>query len=107
MRANDHYDQIRGQQELLLKSQDNKLDQLGSSVSVLKNISQKMNDELDDQAILLDDVSQEMDKSESRMDASMKKMARLLHLTSDRRQWYAIIGLVVVILVLIVLLLSW
>lgn len=53
-------------------------------MSSLKNISQAMQNELDDQANLLDDIGREMDTADSRMQNVMKKITKVLHLSSGK-----------------------
>jgi hypothetical protein len=48
----------------------------------LKNISQTMQNELDDQANLLDDLGREMDTADSKMNVVMKKITKVLHMSS-------------------------
>ncbi|CAH1785434.1 unnamed protein product [Owenia fusiformis] len=91
------------QQQMLIRSQDDQIDQMGASVTVLKNVSHHIGNELDDQALMLDDFSHEMDNTDSRMDSVMKKMAKVLHMSNDRRQWCAI-GVLVVIMIIVILL---
>lgn len=96
-------DDTQQQQKLLIRSQDEQLDMIGSSVGVLKNMSQQIGNELEDQNLLLDDFHHEMDSTESKMDITMKKMAKVMHMSNDRRQWCAI-GVLLVLLLIIVLL---
>jgi hypothetical protein len=53
---------------------------LSTGVSNLKNISQTMQMELDDQANLLNDLGREMDVADGRMQQTMKKITKLLHM---------------------------
>ncbi|GFN88486.1 syntaxin-6, partial [Plakobranchus ocellatus] len=102
--ANHRYiDDTQQQQKLLIRSQDEQLDMIGSSVGVLKNMSQQIGNELEDQNLLLDDFHHEMDNTESKMDLTMKKMAKVMHMSNDRRQWCAIVVLLVVLLLIILL----
>jgi len=39
---------------------------------------------------MLDEFGAEVEHADSRLDATMKKMAKVLHLSDDRRQWMAI-----------------
>ncbi|KAJ6668030.1 hypothetical protein lerEdw1_016351 [Lerista edwardsae] len=78
-------------QKLILDEQDEQLELVSGSIRVLKHI-------------MLEDFAHEMDSTHSRMDGVLKKMARVSHMTSDRRQW-CIIGILVVILVVVVVLL--
>jgi hypothetical protein len=41
-----------------------------------------MQNELDDQAILLDDLGREMDAADSKMHTVMKKITKILHMSS-------------------------
>ncbi len=51
-------------------------------VNTLKNISAAMQNELDDQAILLDDLGREMDTADTKMQTVMKKLTKILHMSS-------------------------
>lgn len=51
---------------------------------------------------MLDDFSHELESTQSRLDNVMKKLAKVSHMTSDRRQWCAIAVLFVVLLVVLV-----
>ena len=53
-------------------------------MSSLKNISQTMNNELEDQAFLLDDLGREMETADSRMGSVMKKLTKVLHMSSGK-----------------------
>ncbi|KAF8568720.1 hypothetical protein P879_07224 [Paragonimus westermani] len=92
------------EQKELLRHQDERLDQLGTSISTLKGMSRRIGDELEDQVALLDDFSGEMVHTESRLDAATKRTARLLHLSTDRRQWWAIACLTIILIIILVLL---
>ncbi|KAH9512447.1 Syntaxin-10 [Bulinus truncatus] len=102
--ANQRYiSDTQQQQKLLIRSQDDQLDMIGTSVGVLKNMSQQIGNELEDQNIMLDEFHHEMDNTESKMDQTMKKMAKVLHMSNDRRQWCAIGVLSLVLLIIIIL----
>lgn len=79
------------------------MDNMSSSVGILKNISSSISRELDEQAIMLDDLNADVEVADSKLDSVMKKMAKVLHMTSDKRQWTAI-GILVAILVILLLL---
>ncbi|XP_070176413.1 syntaxin-6-like [Littorina saxatilis] len=103
-RANQSYmDDTMQQQQLLIRSQDDQLDMIGSSVGVLKNMSHQIGNELEDQNVMLDDFRTDMDHTETRLDQTMKKMAKVMHMSNDRRQWCAIVVLLVVLLVVVIL----
>ncbi len=87
----------------MLKEQDDHLDQLGTSISRLKQMSHRIGGELGDQVALLDDFGEEMTHTESRMDNAMRRAARLLHIDSSRSQWCAIGGLLIALFIILIL----
>lgn len=91
-------------QKLILDEQDEQLELVSGSIRVLKHMSGRVGEELDEQAVMLEDFAHEMDNTHSRMDGVLKKMARVSHMTTDRRQWCIICLLVVVLVVVVVLL---
>lgn len=97
-------DDQQNQQQLIAEKQDEQLELVSGTIGVLKNMSQRIGQELDEQAVMLDDFSHEMDNTHSRMDNVMKKLAKVSHMTSDRRQWCAIGILVAILFVVIILL---
>ncbi|XP_043940672.1 syntaxin-10 isoform X2 [Protopterus annectens] len=103
--ANSRYiEDQQAQQRLIMEEQDENLELVTGSIRVLKNMSERIGDELDEQAVMLDDFSHEMDNTQSRMDSVLKKMAKVSHMTSDRRQWCAICVLLAVLITVLILL---
>uniref|UniRef100_A0A8C6E457 Syntaxin 10 n=1 Tax=Moschus moschiferus TaxID=68415 RepID=A0A8C6E457_MOSMO len=93
-------------QQLILDQQDQQLEMVSGSISVLKHMSGRVEEELDEQGIMLDAFAQEMDHTQSRMDGVLRKMAKISHMTSDRRQWCAIAVLLGVLILVLVLFFS-
>uniref|UniRef100_A0A3P9D0U4 Syntaxin 6 n=1 Tax=Maylandia zebra TaxID=106582 RepID=A0A3P9D0U4_9CICH len=91
------------QQQLIAEQQDEQLELVSGTIGVLKNMSERIGMELDEQAVMLDDFGHEMDNTQSKLDNVMKKLAKVSHMTSDRRQWCAI-GVLLTILFIIILL---
>lgn len=81
--------QIR-HQEGIVQQQDAQLSQMSSSVGTLRNMSSAISTELDEQAVMLDEFGAEIEQAETKLDATMRKMAKVLNLANDRRQWMAI-----------------
>lgn len=103
--ANSHFiDEQQVQQQLISEQQDEQLELVSGTIGVLKNMSERIGMELDEQAVMLDDFTHEVDNTQSRLDNVMKKLAKVSHMTSDRRQWCAI-GVLLAILFVIILLL--
>uniref|UniRef100_A0A2I3NH78 Syntaxin 10 n=1 Tax=Papio anubis TaxID=9555 RepID=A0A2I3NH78_PAPAN len=93
-------------QQLIMDEQDQQLEMVSGSIQVLKHMSGRVGEELDEQGIMLDAFAQEMDHTQSRMDGVLRKLAKVSHMTSDRRQWCAIAVLVGVLLLVLILLFS-
>ncbi|XP_006900846.1 PREDICTED: syntaxin-10 isoform X2 [Elephantulus edwardii] len=91
-------------QQLIMDQQDQQLEMVSGSIQVLKQMSGRVGEELDEQGIMLDAFAHEMDHIHSRMDGVLRKMARVSHMTSDRRQWCAIVVLLGVLLLVLILL---
>ncbi|KAM9312489.1 syntaxin-10 [Gastrophryne carolinensis] len=94
----------QAQQQLIMDEQDAELDMVSGSIRVLKDMSGRIGDELEEQSIMLDHFSHEMDNTHNRMDSVLKRLAKVSHMTSDRRQW-CVIGVLLVVLVIVVILL--
>ncbi|XP_006874335.1 PREDICTED: syntaxin-10 isoform X1 [Chrysochloris asiatica] len=93
-------------QQLIMDQQDHQLEIVSGSIRVLKHMSGRVGEELDEQGIMLDAFAQEMNQTQTRMDGVLRKMAKVSHMTSDRRQWCAIMVLLVVLLLVLILFFS-
>uniref|UniRef100_UPI003AAF886A syntaxin-10 isoform X3 n=1 Tax=Centroberyx gerrardi TaxID=166262 RepID=UPI003AAF886A len=102
--ANSRYIQEQQeQQQLIMQEQDEHLELVSGSIRVLKDMSGRIGDELDEQAVMLGDFGDEMDQTSSRMDSVLKKLEKVSHMTSSRRQWCAIGVLVAIMIVVLIL----
>ncbi|XP_037046100.1 syntaxin-6 isoform X1 [Bradysia coprophila] len=90
-------------QQRMLQGQDEQLDVISDSIGTLKTVSRQIGIELDEQAVMLDDFGNELESTESKIDSTMKKVAKVLHMNNDNRQWMAIIVLSILLLLVIVL----
>ncbi|XP_034232308.1 syntaxin-6 [Thrips palmi] len=96
-------DDTLAQQRSLILGQDDTLDAISDSVGTLKTVSRQIGSELDEHAVMLEDFGNEMEGTDAKMDATMKKVAKIMHMTNDRRQWMAI-GVLSCILIIIIIL---
>ena len=64
------------QQDQLVAQQDNHLQIMSESVGNLRNVSGQIGNELDEQAVMLDEFGTEIENAESKLDATMRKMVR-------------------------------
>ncbi|CAK1588539.1 unnamed protein product [Parnassius mnemosyne] len=103
----DMYDNdIMSMQEKMLMNQDDQLHVISNSVGSLKTVSKQIGIELDEQAVMLDDLNTELENADSKLDSTIKKVAKVLHMNNDRRQWLAIgilLGLLMIILILFII----
>ncbi|XP_028573189.2 syntaxin-10 isoform X1 [Podarcis muralis] len=103
--ANSHtLEEQQLHQKLIIEEQDEQLELVSGSIRVLKHMSSRVGEELDEQTVMLEDFAHEMDSTHSHMDGVLKKMARVSHMASERRQW-CIIGLLLVVMVVVLVLL--
>ncbi|KAG9350824.1 hypothetical protein JZ751_024713 [Albula glossodonta] len=75
----------------------------GDKYSRLDRELQTANSQFIEEQQMLDDFSHEMDNTHSRLDNVMKKLAKVSHMTSDRRQWCAIGVLLAILFVVLIL----
>ncbi|XP_069051767.1 syntaxin-10-like [Lepisosteus oculatus] len=102
--ANSLYlEEQQAQQQLIMQDQDTQLELVSGSIRVLKDMSGRLGDELEEQALMLGEFAEEMDHTSSRMNSVLKKMEKVSHMTSSRRQWCAIGVLVVTVLIVLIL----
>ncbi|ORX69007.1 t-SNARE [Linderina pennispora] len=90
------------EQQMIINQQDQHLDSMLDTVRNLHGIAGTMNTELDDQAILLDEMGDLVERTQSKIDVARKKVNEFLRDKSNR-SLRAILILFLVILVLLVL----
>ncbi|XP_039286426.1 syntaxin-6 [Nilaparvata lugens] len=91
------------QHNQLLTAHDDQLEHISRSIGTLKTVSHQIGSEIDEQAVMLDDFAAELENTDSKLDSTMKKVAKVLHMSNDRRQWLAI-GILSGILLLVIVL---
>uniref|UniRef100_A0A1I7XVH2 t-SNARE coiled-coil homology domain-containing protein n=1 Tax=Heterorhabditis bacteriophora TaxID=37862 RepID=A0A1I7XVH2_HETBA len=107
-----HFEDIVFKQEQIIRDQDGDLELVGKSVRTLKEMSYKIGNELDQQSMLvsilfelgkkhfnhelktcillimyfsmLDDLGQDMDRVDTKLDGVMKKIAKLTHMDDGK-----------------------
>ncbi|KRT80824.1 hypothetical protein AMK59_5725, partial [Oryctes borbonicus] len=75
------------QQQYMARQQDEQLEAIGDSLGSLKTVSRHIGAELDEQAVMLDEFGTDLENTDSRLDNTMKKVAKVLRISNDRRQW--------------------
>ncbi|XP_037082885.1 syntaxin-6-like [Pollicipes pollicipes] len=95
------------QQRRLAGRQDEQLERIGASVGTLRTMSRQIGTEVDEQNVMIEDISHDVDSAQGKMETTMNKMAKVLRITNDRRQWTAIAvlsGILVIVVLLFFLL---
>uniref|UniRef100_A0A336KHT4 CSON009592 protein n=1 Tax=Culicoides sonorensis TaxID=179676 RepID=A0A336KHT4_CULSO len=90
-------------QSRMLAHQDEQLDVISDTVGQLKTVSRHIGSELDEQSVMIDEFGNEIELTDSRIDSTMKRIAKVLHLNNDRNQWTAIIVLSVLLVIIFIL----
>jgi len=78
------------QQQEVMRRQDETMEVMADSMGNIRDMSHHIANELDEQAVMLDEFGAEIEHADSRVDATLRKVAKVLHLSDDRRQWMAI-----------------
>lgn len=96
--------QIHAYHKQVLRDQDDQLDQLGLSVGRQRDLSIQMGNELDDQAVLLEEVDQGVDRHQGTLDRAKSRLGKINRQAKDNWSWVTIGCLILVLVLLIVLL---
>ncbi|XP_065647866.1 syntaxin-6 isoform X2 [Hydra vulgaris] len=91
------------QQQLLLTNQKTQLEHVGQSVGVLKSMGKHIGSELDEQAIIIDELNHEVDQTDSRLQTVLVRVEKMLKLADDKKQTYVLIALILMCLVVVIL----
>ncbi|KAJ4840399.1 Syntaxin-61 [Turnera subulata] len=103
---NDSDDFIQSEsdrQMLLIKQQDEELDELSASVQRLGGVGLTIHDELRSQEKIIDDLGMEMESTSNRLDFVQKKVAMVMKKASAKGQFMMILFLLVLFIILFVL----
>lgn len=90
-------------QQVLMNRQDRELDELSHHVVRIGELGRDMGQELDIQGQMLDDLSLEMDGTNTRLALAQKKIQHVLDKAGSRGQLFIIALLIIVLVVLIFL----
>ncbi|KAL9392433.1 hypothetical protein Peur_016353 [Populus x canadensis] len=90
-------------QMLLIKQQDDELDELSASVERIGGVGLTIHEELLAQERIIDDLDTEMDTTSNRLDFVQKKVAMVMKKASAKGQLMMIVFLVVLFIILFVL----
>eukprot|EP00298_Acanthocystis_sp_HF-20_P008125 c17489_g1_i1.p1 GENE.c17489_g1_i1~~c17489_g1_i1.p1 ORF type:complete len:185 (+),score=41.59 c17489_g1_i1:306-860(+) len=91
------------QQEQIFKEQEQDLEGLGHTVKRLGSIGVAINQELNHHSKLIDEMDQEVERTQGRLRSTMAKVHKLLEESSDNTKIRIIIFLIIVMVVLLFL----
>ncbi|KAI9491974.1 t-SNARE [Zychaea mexicana] len=93
----------RQQQMMMMNEQDTHLDGMSGTLVNLKEIAGTMNHEFDDQAMILDDLGDHVDRSQGRLQRAMSRVKTILKQEEESKSGYCICCLIIVLIILLVL----
>ncbi|CAA0839509.1 Syntaxin-61 [Striga hermonthica] len=105
-RAKDNDDFISSESDrqlLLIRQQDEELDELSASVQRIGGVGLTIHEELLAQEKIIDDLGMEMDSTSNRLDFVQKKVAMVMKKASAKGQFMMILFLLVLFIILFVL----
>ncbi|KNC85156.1 hypothetical protein SARC_02649 [Sphaeroforma arctica JP610] len=103
-RENDDFiDEQRKLHKLEMAEQDRNMEMVGDTVVNLKTLGKDIGRELDDHNVLLDDLDDQMERTESQLQRVVGKVEKILESVSDKKQYYAILILSVALIIMIIL----
>jgi len=89
-RENERFVESESQmQQMILRQQDEGLDDLASTVARIGTLGRTMHDELEDQRIMLDGLDDEMDHAHNRFGALQEKLNRIIEETGKKHPPFA------------------
>jgi len=87
------------QTQTLLRQQDESLDDLHRGIKRVKELGNVMRDELAEQAVILEDLEQDVERTDTSMQMMQKKLGSLVEQTkASDKAMYSIIGCLLVLL---------
>ncbi|KAF2094454.1 hypothetical protein NA57DRAFT_68552 [Rhizodiscina lignyota] len=87
----------------VLREQDEQLDRLGESIGRQRDLSIQIGDELDDHAMMLDEVDERVDRHQGQLDRARSRLGRVARKAKDNWSMTTIIVLIVILVLLIVI----
>jgi syntaxin 8 len=96
--------QIHEHHQQVLREQDTHLDSLGESIGRQHQLSIQIGDELEGQVALLDDVDNNVDRHQGRIDTARRRLDKIRRKAGDNWSLMTIVGLIIILVILIVIL---
>lgn len=95
--------QIHQYHSQVIQDQDEQLDRLGASISRQRDLSINIGDELDEQAQILDDVDQGVDRHHTQIERARNRVGKIARKAKDNLSLTIIMSLIIILILLIVI----
>jgi len=93
-------------QTMIMREQDSQLEEVGQTIGNLRHMGEMINDELESQNDLLDEMDTEMNTTQERLLAVMRKVDKTLAISRDGKQSCCICLLIIIVLALMLVYLT-
>ena len=97
-------EQVHQYHSQVLRDQDDQLDRLGESIGRQHQLSIQIGDELDGHVALLDEVDEDVERHQGRLDGARRRLDRVRRSAGDNWSLMTIVGLIIILIILIVIL---
>jgi len=91
------------EQQMIMQEQDKALDAISGTLSTLQEQAGLMGTEIGEHIEMLGDLEQNVDKSQVKLDSSMKKLQKFLRDIEETKSGWCIAILIVVLMILLLL----
>ena len=99
----DFIDHQKHQQQVIMTQQDKQIDRVGGTMTVLHQMGQDIGIELDEQNKLIDEIDEDMQRTDTRLTSLTKRVNKAIRNSSDRCQLICIVILVIIIVIILVM----
>lgn len=96
--------QVHTYHSQVIRDQDDQLDRLGESIGRQHQLSIQIGDELDGHVALLDEVDEDVERHQGRLDGARRRLDRIRRSAGDNWSLMTIVGLIIILIILIVIL---
>ncbi|RKF78178.1 hypothetical protein GcC1_058011 [Golovinomyces cichoracearum] len=103
---NSHLDnqQVYSYHSQVIQQQDEVLDRLGRSIGRQRELSIQIGDELNEHAVMLDDIDRHVDRHQTRLKRTMKGLEKAAKNAKENKQFKVIASLIAILIALIIIL---
>jgi len=89
------------EQQMMMREQDHAMDSISGTLHTIAQQASLMGNEIQEHNEMLDDLEQNVDRSETKMSGAMRRMRKFLRDSEDSKSNWCIIILVIVLMVLL------